>query len=79
MVSLQSLVLGLYWEWADAVGAFSAMLAGDVLYTVPTTFYIQSLGFHPIMLSLLLSLLALVVGNRLDHPAPPTPVMATDK
>ena len=78
-VFLWPLVLGLYWERANAAGALSAMLVGGVLYAVLATFHIQFLGFHPIVPSLLLSLLAFVVGNRFGHPVPPAPVMTTDK
>ena len=78
-VFLWPLVLGLYWERANAAGALSAMLVGGVLYAVLATFHIQFLGFHPIVPSLLLSLLAFVVGNRFGQPVPPAPVMTTDK
>ncbi len=52
------LVLGLYWERANAKGALSAMIVGGVLYAVLATLNIQYTGFHPIVPSLLLSLLA---------------------
>ncbi len=48
-VFLWPLVLGLYWERANAAGALSAMLVGGVLYAVLATFHIQFLGFHPIV------------------------------
>ncbi|ADO46726.1 sodium/pantothenate symporter [[Enterobacter] lignolyticus] len=69
-VFLWPLVLGLYWERANAAGALSAMLVGGVLYAVLATLKIQYLGFHPIVPSLLLSLLAFVIGNRFGHPVP---------
>ena len=78
-VFLWPLVLGLYWERANAAGALSAMLVGGILYAVLATFKIQWLGFHPIVPSLLLSLLAFVVGNRFGQPVPPAPIMTTDK
>ena len=78
-VFLWPLVLGLYWERANAAGALSAMIVGGVLYAVLATLKIQYLGFHPIVPSLLLSLLAFVVGNRFGQPVPPAPVMTTDK
>ena len=62
--------LGLYWERANAAGALSAMIVGGVLYAVLATLNIQYLGFHPIVPSLLLSLLAFVVGNRFGRPVP---------
>ena len=55
------------------------LLVGGVLYAVLATLKIQYLGFHPIVPSLLLSLLAFVVGNRFGQPVPPAPVMTTDK
>ncbi len=55
------------------------MIVGGVLYAVLATLKIQYLGFHPIVPSLLLSLLAFVVGNRFGQPVPPAPVMTTDK
>ena len=72
-------MLGLYWERANAAGALSGMIVGGVLYAVLATFNIQYLGFHPIVPSLLLSLLAFVVGNRFGQPAPQAAVISTDK
>jgi sodium/pantothenate symporter len=59
-VFLWPLVLGLYWERANAAGALSGMIVGGVLYALLATFNIQYLGFHPIVPALLLSLLAFV-------------------
>ena len=78
-VFLWPLVLGLYWERANAAGALSAMIVGGVLYAVLATFKIQYLGFHPIVPSLLLSLLAFVVGNRFGQPGPQPAMISTDK
>ncbi len=69
-VFLWPLVLGLYWERANAAGALSAMIVGGVLYALLATFKIQLFGFHPIVPSLLLSLLAFVVGNLFGRPVP---------
>ncbi|KLU15858.1 MULTISPECIES: sodium/pantothenate symporter [Xenorhabdus] len=63
-VFLWPLVLGLYWEQANASGAISSMLAGAASYTLLATFNLQLLGFHPIVPSLLLSLLAFWIGNK---------------
>ncbi len=46
-VFLWPLVLGLYWERANAVGALSAMIVGGVLYAVLATFNIQYTGLPP--------------------------------
>ncbi|MEN0580170.1 sodium/pantothenate symporter [Phytobacter palmae] len=78
-VFLWPLVLGLYWERANAAGALSAMIVGGVLYAVLATFKIQYLGFHPIVPSLLLSLLAFVVGNRFGQPVSQTATISPDK
>lgn len=78
-VFLWPLVLGLYWERANAAGALSGMIVGGVLYAVLATFKIQYLGYHPIVPSLLLSLLAFVVGNRFGQPVPQAAVISTDK
>lgn len=78
-VFLWPLVLGLYWERANAKGALSAMIVGGVLYAVLATLNIQYTGFHPIVPSLLLSLLAFTVGNRFGTPVPQATVLTTDK
>ncbi|WP_312952957.1 sodium/pantothenate symporter [Superficieibacter sp.] len=78
-VFLWPLVLGLYWERANARGALCGMLTGGVLYTALASWNIQWLGFHPIVPSLLLSLLAFVVGNRFGSPVPQAPVISADK
>jgi len=78
-VFLWPLVLGLYWERANAAGALSAMIVGGVLYAVLATLKVQFLGFHPIVPALLLSLLAFVAGNRFGRPAPQSPILTTDK
>lgn len=78
-VFLWPLVLGLYWERANACGALCGMLTGGVLYTALASWNIQWLGFHPIVPSLLLSLLAFVVGNRFGSPVPQAPVISADK
>ena len=78
-VFLWPLVLGLYWERANAAGALSAMLVGGILYTLLATFKIQYLGFHPIVPALLFSLLAFLVGNRFGRPVPQTPVITVNK
>jgi sodium/pantothenate symporter len=77
-VFLWPLVLGLYWERANAKGALSAMIVGGVLYAVLATFNLQYLGFHPIVPALLLSLLALW-SETVSVPPPQAAVLTTDK
>ncbi|MDZ7277094.1 sodium/pantothenate symporter [Pantoea eucrina] len=62
-VFLWPLVLGLYWQRANASGALSGMIVGAGCYTLLASLKIELGGFHPIVPSLSLSLLAFVVGN----------------
>ena len=78
-VFLWPLVLGLYWERANAAGALSAMIVGGVLYALLATFNVQFLGFHPIVPSLLISLLAFLIGNRFGSAVPQVAILTTDK
>jgi sodium/pantothenate symporter len=70
-VFLWPLVLGLYWEKANAAGALSSMIGGAGCYTLLASFSLQPWGFHPIVPSLLLSLIAFVIGNRFGRPVRP--------
>ena len=69
-VFLWPLVLGLYWKPANATGAVCSMLAGAVSYTLLVSLKIPCWNFHPIVPSLLLSLAAFLIGNRLGKPTP---------
>ncbi|MDE9481577.1 sodium/pantothenate symporter [Xenorhabdus bovienii] len=64
-VFLWPLVLGLYWEKANAYGAIGSMIIGATSYTLLASFNIQIFGFHPIVPSLLFSLLAFGIGNMI--------------
>lgn len=69
-VFLWPLVLGLYWEWANAASAISSMIIGGGSYAALAGFHLQLGGFHPIVLVLALSLLAaFLAGNRFERPA----------
>lgn len=68
-VFLWPLVLGLYWQAANANGALCAMITGTVLYIVLATPNIYVLGFHPIIPALAGSLLAFLAGNYFGHNA----------
>jgi sodium/pantothenate symporter len=76
-VFLWPLVLGLYWEKANATGALSSMIMGAGCYTLMASFSLQPWGFHPIVPSLILSLIAFVVGNRFGHAAAPSAQAST--
>lgn len=69
-VFLWPLVLGLYWEKANAAGALASMTGGAGCYTLLASFSLQPWGFHPIVPSLLLSLVAFAIGNRFGRPNP---------
>ncbi|WP_312241180.1 sodium/pantothenate symporter [Pantoea sp.] len=62
-VFLWPLVLGLYWEKANAAGAICGMICGAASYTLLASLNLQPWGFHPIVPSLILSLLAFLAGN----------------
>jgi sodium/pantothenate symporter len=62
-VFLWPLVLGLYWERANALGALSSMITGALCYTLLASFKLQLAGLHPIIPALLISLSAFYLGN----------------
>ncbi|CNI17180.1 sodium/panthothenate symporter [Yersinia thracica] len=77
-VFLWPLVLGLYWERANAHGALSSMIVGAVCYTVLASFDIKIAGLHPIVPSLALNLLAFYIGNQFgDRARAQQPVVAS--
>ncbi|WP_145586942.1 sodium/pantothenate symporter [Yersinia kristensenii] len=77
-VFLWPLVLGLYWERANAHGALSSMIVGAVCYTVLASFDIKIAGLHPIVPSLVLNLLAFYIGNQFgDRARARQPVVAS--
>ena len=73
-VFLWPLVLGLYWEKANAAGALSSMISGAGCYTLLASFSLQPWGFHPIVPALLLSLIAFAIGNRFGRADRPSPL-----
>ncbi|WP_145523022.1 sodium/pantothenate symporter [Yersinia rohdei] len=77
-VFLWPLVLGLYWERANAHGALSSMIVGAVCYTLLASFNIKIAGLHPIVPSLVLNLLAFYIGNQFgDRARARQPVVAS--
>lgn len=69
-VFLWPLVLGLYWQNANAAGALASLIAGAVSYTLLASFNLQLWGFHPIVPSLAFSLLTFIIANRFGRAAP---------
>ncbi|WP_303818450.1 sodium/pantothenate symporter [Actinobacillus minor] len=57
------IVLGLYWEKANASGAICSMICGLVSYVIIATFKISIFGFHAIVPALLVGLIGFLVGN----------------
>lgn len=68
-VFLWPLVLGLYWEKANAAGALSSMFTGAGCYTLLASLSLQPWGYHPIVPALTLSLIAFIIGNRFGSSA----------
>ncbi|UXN34548.1 sodium/pantothenate symporter [Avibacterium paragallinarum] len=58
------IVLGLYWEKANAVGAISSMVVGLASYVGLTDASIKLFDFHAIVPSLTFGLLAFLIGNK---------------
>ena len=59
------IVLGLYWEKANASGAICSMICGLVSYVIIATFKISVFGFHAIVPALVIGLIGFLVGNLL--------------
>ncbi|MFZ4833303.1 sodium/pantothenate symporter [Rouxiella sp. Mn2063] len=74
-VFLWPLVLGLYWERANATGALCSMIVGAVCYTLLASINLHIAGLHPIVPSLLLSLVAFYLGNKCHRTPQVKPVI----
>jgi len=61
------IVLGLYWDKANAYGAISSMLVGLISFILLTQFGIKLLGFNPIAPALVFGLIAFLVGNKIGE------------
>ena len=57
------ILFGLYWKKANATGAICSMLSGLSCYIILTASGIKLLGFHAIVPSLTLGLIAFLIGN----------------
>ena len=58
------IVLGIYWDKANATGALSSMVVGLGSYIALSQFGIKLLSFNAIVPSLILGLAAFLIGNR---------------
>ena len=63
------IVLGLYWEKANATGAISSMLVGFISYVIIASFKISIFSLHAIVPSLVFGLIAFLIGNRFGKPS----------
>lgn len=63
------IVFGLFWKKANATGAICSMIAGLASYVIIATFKISILSFHAIVPSLVISLVAFLIGNALAKQA----------
>ena len=59
------IILGLYWDKANATGAISSMLVGLGSYILLTQLNLKLFGFHQIVPALIFGLLAFLLGNKL--------------
>ncbi|SHF84098.1 sodium/pantothenate symporter [Vibrio gazogenes] len=76
-VFLWPLVLGLYWSKASATGALSSMAVGLASYISLVAFKPDLGGIHPIVPTLILGLVAFIVGSYLK-PSTASTVMAAE-
>ena len=58
------IVLGIYWDKANAAGAISSMVVGLSSYVLLTQFGIKLLGFNAIVPALVFGLIAFILGNQ---------------
>ncbi|WP_301099589.1 sodium/pantothenate symporter [Otariodibacter sp.] len=57
------IVLGLYWDKANATGAICSMIAGLASYVIMASFGITFLSFHTIVPALFIGLVGFLIGN----------------
>ncbi|WP_294964834.1 sodium/pantothenate symporter [uncultured Gilliamella sp.] len=62
-VFLWPLVLGLYWQKANATGALCSMFAGAISYILLAANNIKLFSFHPIVPSLVFGLVIFIIAN----------------
>lgn len=66
-VFLWPLVLGLYWERANTLGALCSMVTSAICYLLLISIKVSIFKLHPIVPSLLFSLIAFGIGNLLGE------------
>ncbi|OOF38818.1 sodium/panthothenate symporter [Rodentibacter mrazii] len=64
------IVLGIYWDKANAYGALSSMIVGLGSYILLTQLSVKLLGFHQIVPALIFGLIAFLVGNKWGESRP---------
>jgi len=62
------LLLGLYWKRANATGALVSQVAGVAAFMIFTVYLPRPLGLHPIVPTLLISLIAFIVATYATEP-----------
>ena len=58
------IVLGIYWDKANAAGAISSMVVGLSSYVLLIQFGIKLFGFNAIVPALVFGLIAFILGNQ---------------
>lgn len=64
-VFIWPVVLGLYWKTANKYGAITSMVVGMSSYIFLHLFYPNPLGLHTVVLPIVLSLFAFIIGSKL--------------
>ncbi|WP_392553070.1 sodium/pantothenate symporter [Orbus wheelerorum] len=62
-VFLWPLVLGLYWQHANAYGALTSMILGATCYAILASENLKIFSFHPIVPALIVGLVAFLIAN----------------
>lgn len=64
------IVLGIYWDKANAAGAISSMVVGLSSFVLLTQFGIKLFGFNAIVPALVFGLIAFILGNQFGAKKP---------
>lgn len=57
------IIMGIYWEKGNKYGALASMVVGIGMYLVADQYEAVALGFHPVVLPVVLSFIAYVIGS----------------